>query len=206
MEFYEVVDRRRTIRDFEEREVPAETVERILKADMKAPTNNHLREWEFVVLRDRTRIAGMLEEVSGNADLQLQNVRASQQMGDCQRAMYLDAVPKQYRMLSGSGCLILPFYRQKGDLLRPETQSSLNAFAAAWCCVENILLAAAAEGLACSLRIPIGMEQEHVAARVKAPQGYVMPCYLGLGYPAGNAAVVQQPEIDFRSRIHFEEW
>lgn len=53
MDFYEAVYRRRTIRDFAEKDVPADTVNRILQAGLKAPTNNHLREWEFVVLRSR---------------------------------------------------------------------------------------------------------------------------------------------------------
>ena len=56
MDFYEAVYRRRTIRDFAEKDVPADTVNRILQAGLKAPTNNHLREWEFVVLRSRQSI------------------------------------------------------------------------------------------------------------------------------------------------------
>ena len=37
MDFYEAVYRRRTIRDFAEKDVPAETVNRILQAGLKAP-------------------------------------------------------------------------------------------------------------------------------------------------------------------------
>ncbi|WNX86217.1 nitroreductase family protein [Agathobaculum sp. NTUH-O15-33] len=37
MEFYKVVNRRRSIRQFEEREIPREVLERILDAGLKSP-------------------------------------------------------------------------------------------------------------------------------------------------------------------------
>ena len=67
MDFYEAVYRRRTIRDFAEKDVPADTVNRILQAGLKAPTNNHLREWEFVVLRSRQSIEAVLGQSWGKS-------------------------------------------------------------------------------------------------------------------------------------------
>ena len=81
-----------------------------------------------------------------------------------------DAIPKQYRMLSTSGCLVLPFFKHVGDLLKPKQLSSLNALAAIWCCIENILLAATAEYLLCAIRIPMGDEGKYVAETVGAPR------------------------------------
>jgi len=52
MDFYKAVESRRTVRDFEDRPVPPEVVERIIDAGLKAPTNNHMREWEFILLND----------------------------------------------------------------------------------------------------------------------------------------------------------
>lgn len=98
MDFYEAVYRRRTIRDFAEKDVPADTVNRILQARLKAPLNNHLREWEFVVLRNRQSIEAALGQVREKAQQQMQAL-ASRRLDDCQRSMYLDAVPKQYHML-----------------------------------------------------------------------------------------------------------
>ena len=45
MEFYEVIDKRRSIRQFEDREIPREVLERILNAGLKAPSSNHQRRW-----------------------------------------------------------------------------------------------------------------------------------------------------------------
>lgn len=40
MEFYEVINKRRSIRQFEDREIPREILERILDAGLKAPSSN----------------------------------------------------------------------------------------------------------------------------------------------------------------------
>lgn len=53
MEFYDVVGKRRTIRDFTEMPVNTDSVKRILSAGLKAPTNDHMRNWEFVVVTEK---------------------------------------------------------------------------------------------------------------------------------------------------------
>ena len=206
MEFYEAVRSRRTVREFERKEVPEKTVERILEAGLMAPTNDHKREWEFVVIRGEKNIERVLDQVSKNAAVQLDKVKNNAQMGVCQKNMYLEAVPRQHKMLRDSGCLIIPFFKPNGEFLHPAAQNALNPFASIWCCIENILLAAAAEGLGCALRIPTGDEPEYVMKAVKAPEGYRMACYLGLGYPAKERVTVVQPEVNIKEKIHMEEW
>lgn len=56
MEFYEVIYKRRSIRQFESRQIPKEVLERILDAGLKAPSSNHQRRWELVTLTDKTII------------------------------------------------------------------------------------------------------------------------------------------------------
>ena len=53
MDFYKVIERRRTIRDFENKPVDIGIIKKIISAGLKAPTNNHLREWEFVIVNDK---------------------------------------------------------------------------------------------------------------------------------------------------------
>ena len=50
MDFYEVVALRRTVRDFQDRPIPGDVLERIIGAGLQAPTNDHLRQWEFIIL------------------------------------------------------------------------------------------------------------------------------------------------------------
>ena len=70
MELYEVIEKRRTIRDFEDKPIEMNIIKRIISAGLKAPTNNHLREWEFVIFNDkkeRLRILN-LEDMSNYDD------------------------------------------------------------------------------------------------------------------------------------------
>ena len=55
MDFYEVLERRRTYRDFSDREVSDEVLKRVIGSAFKAPTNDHLRQLEFVVVRTSLR-------------------------------------------------------------------------------------------------------------------------------------------------------
>lgn len=50
MEFYEVIEKRRTIRDFENETISSDVIERIIEAGLKAPTNDHMRDWHYVVI------------------------------------------------------------------------------------------------------------------------------------------------------------
>lgn len=58
MEFYEVVNKRRSIRQFEDKEIPREILERILDAGLKAPSSNHQRRWELLTLTDKACHSG----------------------------------------------------------------------------------------------------------------------------------------------------
>ena len=122
-------------------------------------------------------------------------------------AMFADALPKQQKMLMQSGLLIIPFFRQlTWPLLKPEEQSSLNYFASAWCALENMLLAATAEGLGTVFHIPVSDEAEKIKKIVNAPEGYEFTCLLTMGYPAENAFLPKQKEINAEDRIHLNSW
>ena len=200
MDFYQVLEKRRTIRDFSNKEVTDEVLVKVLSAAFKAPTNDHLRQFEFIVVRGQENITRLIAPVA-------ENTKNIQQTGLDEHAMFTDALPKQQRMLIQSNCLILPFFKQKDyPLCKPTDQSSLNYFASAWAAVENILLAATAEGLACAFRIPIGNEPEYVKHLVNAPVGYEFTCFLAIGYAAENAHICKQKDIRVEERIHKNIW
>lgn len=209
MNFYQVLEKRRTIRDFSDKEVTDEVLKKVLSAAFKAPTNDHLHQLEFIVVRGQENIARLVSPVAENTrNIQQAGLEAAAGIMDKdEHAMFTDALPKQQRMLMQSNCLILPFFRQKDcPLCHPADQSSLNYFASAWAAVENILLAATAEGLACAFRIPIGTEPEYVKQLVGSPNEYEFTCFLAIGYAAENAHICKQKEIQVEERIHYNTW
>lgn len=208
MDFYQAVMARRTVRDFEDRPVAPDVLYRIVEAGFQAPTNDHLRDWEFIVLPHEVDRVEAIRYVP--RDLTLEESTAIVDnwglIDECQRAMYLVGIPKQYRMLLNPGCLIIPAFRHRGTLLEPESLSALNSFASIWCCIENMLLAAAAEGVFGVTRIPFEAETRHLKATLGVPDGYEIPCYLALGYPARELPESRQIPVDVNARLHFGHW
>lgn len=164
MDLYEVLEKRRTYRDFSDREVSDEIVKKIISAAFKAPTNDHLRQLEFIVVRGRENIAKIIAPLAKNMAAFKELVSEVDESGDKDKAaMFADALPKQQKMLLESGLLIIPFFRQlTSPLLKPTEQSSLNYFASAWCALENMLLAATAEGLGTVFHIPVSDEADEI--------------------------------------------
>lgn len=208
MDFYEVLEKRRTYRDFSDREVSDEILKRVIGSAFKAPTNDHLRQLEFVVVRGREHIAKVIAPLAKNMAAFKELVAEVDESDDKDKmAMFADALPKQQRMLMQSGLLIIPFFCQlTWPLLKPVEQSSLNYFASAWCALENMLLAATAEGLGAVFHIPVSDEAEKIKEIVGAPEGYEFTCLLTMGYPAENAFLPKQKVIDVESRIHTGIW
>ena len=198
MDFYEVLEKRRTIRDFSDREVTDEMLEKILSAAFKAPTNDHLRQFEFVVVRGRENIAKVIAPLAKNMEKFKKLVSEVDESGDKDKmAMFADALPKQQKMLMESGLLVIPFFRQlTWPLLAPAEQSSLN----------YILLAATSEGLGTVFHIPVGDEAGKIKRIVGAPEDYEFTCLLTMGYPAENAFLPKQKEIRTVDRIHKNNW
>ena len=51
MELYEAINKRKTTRKFSDKEVDIDVIKRILEAGNKAPTWDHNRNWQFIILR-----------------------------------------------------------------------------------------------------------------------------------------------------------
>lgn len=208
MEFYQVIEKRRTVRDFEDVPVDDDIIERIIGAGMRAPTNDHMRDWQFIVIKDKTVVYEMIRQIpKGISEKDLNQLMEDWNLKDaCQQSCYKDAVPKQYRMLAEASCVIIPLLKQKSDILNASQLSQLNGFASIWCCIENIFLAATAEEMACTLRIPLGDEGEWARKTLNFPEEYFMPCFLAVGRASADAVIIKQKEYSIKSVIHKNKW
>ncbi len=208
MEFCDVIARRRTIRDFTGESIPDEVIERVIRAGLRAPTNDHLRDWHYIVVKDKETVVKLLDIIpKGITEEELKRLFKAWSLNDSeQQNCYRDAVPKQHRMLLDAGAVIIPLLRQKTNILHPDNLSHLNGFASIWCSIENIFLAATNEGYGCTLRIPLGREDEWAKDVLGFPDDYFMPCFIGIGKPAENAAVIKQKSINVNERIHWDKW
>lgn len=208
MEFFETVEKRRTVRDFENEEIPSEIIEKIIGAGLKAPTNDHMRDWHYIVIRDKNTLVKLLDIIpKGISDEDMEQLLKDWNLNDSeQQSCYKNAVPKQHKMLMDAAAVIIPLLKQKTDILHPDNISHLNGFASIWCSIENIFLAATAEGYGCNLRIPLGNEEEYAKSVLGFPDDYFMPCFIGIGKPKKDAPVIKQKDIGIKERIHANKW
>lgn len=208
MELFEVIEKRRTIRDFENETISSETIIKIIHAGLQAPTNDHMRDWHYIVVLDKNKAAKLLEIIPrGISDEDMEQLIKDWNLNDSeQRNCYRNAVPKQHKMLMDASAVVIPLFKQKTDLLHLDNISHLNGFASIWCSIENIFLASTAEGYGCALRIPLGSEREYAKDILGFPDDYFMPCFIGIGKPKKDAAMIKQKDIHVMERIHWDNW
>ena len=199
MEFYEVINRRRSIRQFEDREISREILVRILDAGLKAPSSNHQRRWELVTLTDKAVIMELAKFIRPYP-CRIQVPKTPQQ------EMFQIAYPRQRTMIEEASCVILPYFKQKYPLSNDKNGYGLMDYGAAWALVENMLLAATAEGLGSVVHIPVKKEPEQIKEFLKIPDGYYLPALVILGYPAKDALLPSQVQATVENRVRWNKW
>ena len=147
MDLYEALNSRRSIRRFQSTPVEPEKLQRILEAGLKAPSHNHLREWEFILVNDFEERRTIVEQGACAKDYTKREVEnAVSVMSEWEKPAYLAALPVQKKMLMTAPQLLIVCFRMKKPFQQCDTLYDLNNFASVWLCIENILLAITAEG------------------------------------------------------------
>lgn len=205
MEFYEVIKKRKTSREWTDKAVDFEAIKRVIDAGLAAPTNNHLREWEFVVFHAQAEKENCLQFAKAWAEKHgLTGPNRLFPDGSVMQRMYQYAIPRQYTMLATAPYVIVPLF--KSYSLRSDYVDQLNVFSSIWCVIENMFLAATVEGLGTSMRIPVGEEGTKVCKTLGVPEGWMMPCYIGIGYPKEDAPEMEQLIFTADQKMHMGKW
>jgi len=204
MEFKQVIDKRRTIREFSNEIVPNEIIAESLEAGLKAPSYNHLKQWDFIMVRDSkirlalTQTEEMIEELS--SDL----LQAFENHDSLAKAMYLDAIPKQKRMILTAPELLVVVYKPKTLVKDSNRIYDLNCLASVWCCIENILLSLAEHEVLGVTFIPKNTDK--VKDILAVPDELEVAAIIPFGYKTEDSKIIEQKEIDLKTRIHINVW
>jgi nitroreductase len=204
MELQDAIRKRRTVRDFSGQAVPFEVIERSLLAGLLAPSYNHLKEWHFFLVRDPhlrialTQTESMAEQVT---DEMKQSLAGYEPLV---RNMYLDAIPKQKRMIATAPELLVVVYKPKTQVSESQKVYDLNCLASVWCCIENILLSLAEHDVFGVTFIP---QNTPAVKRVLGIPGELeVAAIIPFGYRASDAALYPQKEVPLESRLHRDQW
>jgi len=205
MEFKEVIEKRRTIRDFQNKEVPMNIVESAIANGFKAPTYNHLRAWDFIVINNLAEKQQLIEVENIEEEIDVKALEIQFENEDIiKKEMYLEAIPKQKRMILSAPTVVVVIFKPKTKVAEAKRIYDLNCLASVWTCIENFLLSLAEHDVYGVTYIPQNIEI--LKTKLGIPDELEIAVIIPIGYKAENAKILKQKSIDIRDRIHFNKW
>jgi nitroreductase len=205
MEFYEAVKRRRTVREFMPLPVEGGKIRRVLEAGLGAPCNAHLKNWHFILLRDKENRRRAIVDA-----LKARDLRDPRSIDDLVKSMpdeelrrvYRRSLPVQLTMMLEAPELLIVLYKMKQPLGETKSLFDLNNLASVWCCVENIMLAMAAEGLYGCTYSPY--DSSDLKRYLEIPGDMEVATIIPFGYPRVQPAEAEGADLD--RRLHIDKW
>ena len=205
MEFREVIEKRSTVRDFQRKEIPEWILEYAIKNGFKAPTYNHLREWDFIIIKNIESKLTLIESEELDKILsieQLENLFRDED--SIMKEMYIDAIPKQKRMILEAPLVVVVVYKPKTKIEKIKKIYDLNCLASVWTCIENFLLSLAEHDVYGVTFIP--QNTERLKVKLGIPEELEIASIIPIGYKADHANKLKQKTINIADRINREEW
>lgn len=174
MDFDEVVVKRRSIRKFKEDPVPEKILRKVLEAGRWAPSAGNCQPWRFIVISDfevKKGIAATFTEFS----------RKAWSKFSPERARYL---AERGGSWDKSGIAKIPVLVAVCYETVREIREEL-ILGSAWAAIENMLLAATAEGLGSCIYTFYNVEEENsLKELLGVPDGFRVAAVIQLGYAA----------------------
>ncbi len=205
MELKEVIEKRRTIREFQDKEISETIIEYSINNGFKAPTYNHLREWDFIILKSLESKLKLIDSENLNKKINFDELeKAFQNEEEIMKEMYLDAIPKQKKMIISAPSVIIIVFKPKTKVEKAKKIYDLNCLASIWTCIENILLSLAEYDVYGVPFIPQNIDS--IKTKLEIPSELEIAAILPIGYKAENARILKQKPINISERIHKEQW
>lgn len=205
MELKDAIERRRTVRDFQKKDIPADIVEYAIENGFKAPTYNHLRDWDFIIVNSLESKIKLVESEELDRSINLNELKESFKHEDeVMQEMYLDAIPKQKKMILEAPCVIVAIFKPKTRVADATRIYDLNCIASIWACIENILLSLAENDVFGVPYIPQNIES--IKEKLNIPNELEVAAVIPIGYKAENAKILKQKEVNIHDRMHFDMW
>jgi nitroreductase len=205
MEFREVIERRRTIRDFQKREVSMKIIDYAIENGFKAPTYNHLRDWDFIIINSLESKLKLIESENLDKSIDLKSLEdAFKNEESIMKEMYLEAIPKQKKMILEAPSVIVVVFKPKTKVDKAKRIYDLNCLASIWTCIENFLLSLAEHDVYGVTFIPQNIEILKV--KLGIPDELEIASIIPIGYKANHAKILKQKTINIKEKTHFEKW
>jgi len=190
MDVYEAIEKRRTIRNFKQG-ISEDQLRKLLLAGVKAPSGSNVQPWEFIIIDD----SKIIEQIAEHKYQQSLKMRIDQMVLDapgiiekiCEQT--LEPLSLQRTMGQKNNYLnstVVAVCNKKGHGIGRKPWMNIENIASTWMCIENIALAATADGLGVQISI---LREEHKIAVEKLlgiPEDYELATMVLIGVKGGE--------------------
>ncbi len=181
-EFYENLNRRRTVREFSAREVPLEIIETAILTAGTAPSGANMQPWRFVVVRDK-EVKRQIREAAEREEFESYHGRMSEKwlkrlavLGTDEHKPFLEIAP-----------YLIVVFRINAVTENDETEPTYYSQESVGIAVGMLLAALHNAGLATLTHTPSPMK--FLQKILKRPKNEVPFVLIPVGYAAENAQV-----------------
>jgi len=192
MDVYEAIERRRTIRSFSQG-VSEQQLRKLLLAGVKAPSGSNVQPWEFIIVDDPKIVEQIAEhKYQQTLKMALDNMFLNdpstiEKVFDPNRQLSVSSRGALRQREAYRSCTVVAVCNQKGHGIGRKPWMKVENIASAWMCIENMVLAATADGLGVQISI---LREEHKIAVEKLlgiTEDYELATMLLIGVPSEPA-------------------
>ena len=171
MDAHVAIAARASTRAFADRPVPRALIERLLGAAVRAPNHKLTEPWRFAVLTGR----------SAARFAELKRAHRATRFPDPAAPDAARAIEKTWREAAGTPAFVVVMCAGSDDAVRREED-----YASVMMAVQNLLIAATAEGLGSYLRTGGIMQDAALEELVRLPAGHRIVAVVSLGWPGAR--------------------
>ena len=169
MDTFDAIARRTSTRSFTAQPVPRYQLERLIAAAVRAPNHKLTEPWRFAVLTGESK----------KRYAEIRRAHRASRFADPNDPQAQKAIEKTYREHFETPAFVVVMCAVSDDPIRKEED-----YGATMMAIENLMIAAAADGLGTYLRTGGILERPDVKALTQVPEGYRIVGILSLGRPA----------------------
>jgi nitroreductase len=169
MDFKELLEKRRAVRDYEDREVPLELIKNLISDSIKAPNASNAQPWKFIIVNDKA----VMKRISDDSKKTL--IAGIEKDPNSPMKGYLEVLKNEnFNVFYNAPCLVAVVARAKGATVA--TDCGLLA--------AYLMFAAAERGLGtCFVAQGAEVRDPELVQEIGLPEGYRIWAPIILGYP-----------------------
>jgi nitroreductase len=169
MDFQELLKQRRSVRNFQKKDVPLETIMEIIRETCMAPSARHSQPWRFAVITDKDMIKRLSDESKRNLLIEIAETP------DSPHKLYEEALKNErFNVFWNAPCLIVIYGPKEHDFL--DCDCSLAA--------AYLMFSATEKGLGtCWIGLGDRIENPELLKEIGLTEGDRIVAPIILGYP-----------------------